>query len=307
MTQITKTKEAKEILTYLESISGKQTILGIHNREPNAIPHMQTQEILRVTGKEPAFWSGDFLFLKEDVENRWKMVEECRKQWESGAIVHLMLHVVPPTQTEPGVWEKGVQSRLTDQEWDSLLEDQGILNQKWKSRLDHYAVYLSYLKEHNVPVLFRPFHEMNQAAFWWAGRKGEKGTAQLYRMTREYLEKEKGLNNLIWIWNIQDLDYSWEEYNPGKEYWDIFSLDVYEKDRYTTKKYEKMLQIAGDAPIAIGECDVLPDAAALRSQPRWVFCMSWAELTFEMNNAEAIRQLYHAPQVITKEKLPEMK
>jgi hypothetical protein len=148
---------------------------------------------------------------------------------------------------------------------------------------------------------------MNQAAFWWAGRTGENGTAELYRMTRRYLEEDKGLNNLIWVWNIQDLDYCWEEYNPGKEYWDVFSLDVYNEDRYTTEKYERMLEIAGDGLIAIGECDVLPDIQTLHNQPRWVFCMSWAELTFKMNTKEALSELYHAPMVITKEKLPDMK
>jgi hypothetical protein len=34
----------------------------------------------------------------------------------------------------------------------------------------HRGVPLQDLKDHGVEVLWRPLHEMNQAAFWWAGQ-----------------------------------------------------------------------------------------------------------------------------------------
>lgn len=296
---------AKEkVMNYIKSISGSKTLIGIHNREPNSDPDVQTERAYGITGQYPALWSGDFLFSSDDVAHRWTMIEECRRQWDNGSLVQLMLHVVPPTQNEPGSWDGGVVSSLSDSQWNSLITGGGTLNQAWKQRLDTYAVYLQYLKDNGVVVLFRPFHEMNQGIFWWAGRTGSNGTAALFRLTRDYLENVKGLDNLIWVWDMQDLDYNWSTYNPGNNYWDIFALDIYNGDGFTAQKYNTALSVAGDKPIAIGECAVLPTASQLTAQNRWVFCMSWSELTFQNNTNSQIQNLYWAENVLVRNELP---
>ena len=306
------------LMDFLNHISGKYTVLGIHNREPNSQPALQTDEIKKRTGMYPGLWSGDFLFSADDVANRQKMIEECKRQWDKGAIVHLMLHVVSPNNTgETGSWDgvSGVRSKLTNTEWTDLVTDGGILNTKWKARLDIYAGYFQYLKDNKVTVLFRPFHEMNRDWFWWCNRPGENGSAALYRLTRDYLEKVKGLDNIIWVWNVQDMDDTWAQYNPGEDYWDILSVDVYGLDGYKAYKYEDALSIAGDKPIAIGECSYLPTLKVLLAQPRWVFCMSWAELTFHAENNvniitntdSQLRNLYKADNTLTREELPTFK
>lgn len=297
----------KKVMEYLYSMQGQKTIVGIHNREPNSEPSKQTNQAYAVTGQYPALWSGDFLFSSSDVSNRWNMIYECKKQWENGSIVQLMLHVTPPTQAEAGNWDGGVVSKLTDEQWSSLITNGGELNKAWKKRLDTYAQYISYLKDNGVPVLFRPFHEMNQSMFWWAGRKGTNGTGALYRLTRDYLEKEKGLDNIIWVWDMQDLSYDWSEYNPGNDYWDIFAVDIYNSDYFTEYKYNQALSVAGNKPIAIGECDKLPTAQQLKEQPRWSFVMSWAELTFSHNTNSEIQNLYWAENTIVRNDLPDLK
>lgn len=297
----------KKVMEYLYSMQGQKTIVGIHNREPNSEPSKQTDQAYAVTGQYPALWSGDFLFSSSDVSNRWNMIYECKKQWKNGSIVQLMLHVTPPTQTEAGNWDGGVVSKLTDEQWSSLITNGGELNKAWKKRLDTYAQYISYLKDNGVPVLFRPFHEMNQSMFWWAGRKGTNGTGALYRLTRDYLEKEKGLDNIIWVWDMQDLSYDWSEYNPGNDYWDIFAVDIYNSDYFTEYKYNQALSVAGNKPIAIGECDKLPTAQQLKEQPRWSFVMSWAELTFSHNTNSEIQNLYWAENTIVRNDLPDLK
>jgi hypothetical protein len=50
------------VLSYLKSIDGRQTVSGIHNREPNSQPDKQTADITKRTGIVPGLWSGDFLF-----------------------------------------------------------------------------------------------------------------------------------------------------------------------------------------------------------------------------------------------------
>ena len=297
----------KKVMEYLYSMQGQKTIVGIHNREPNSEPSKQTNQAYAVTGQYPALWSGDFLFSSSDVSNRWNMIYECKKQWENGSIVQLMLHVTPPTQAEAGNWDGGVVSKLTDEQWSSLITNGGELNKAWKKRLDTYAQYISYLKDNGVPVLFRPFHEMNQSMFWWAGRKGTNGTGALYRLTRDYLEKENGLDNIIWVWDMQDLSYDWSEYNPGNDYWDIFAVDIYNSDYFTEYKYNQALSVAENKLIAIGECDKLPTAQQLKEQPRWSFVMSWAELTFSHNTNSEIQNLYWAENTIVRNDLPDLK
>ncbi|WPP43288.1 glycosyl hydrolase [Paenibacillus hunanensis] len=295
------------VLDYLKSISGKSTVLGIHNREPNANPAVQTNQLHSITGRYPALWSGDFLFSSSDVSNRWTMINEAKKQWDNGAIVNIMLHVVPPTQSEPGNWDGGVVSKLSDAQWNDLITDGGTLNRAWKARLDTYAQYLQYLKDNNVTVLFRPFHEMNQGVFWWGGRPGPSGTAALYRLTHDYMVNTKGLTNLVWVWDMQDLDLNWSAYNPGSNYFDVFALDIYNPDGFTTVKYNTALSVANGKPIAIGECDKLPTPTQLAEQPRWAFAMSWAELTFSSNTNDQIKALYNSSNTVTRDLLPSLK
>lgn len=297
-------------LNYLYSISGVKTAAGIHNREPNANPRLWTDSISVLSGKTPALWSGDFLFLTDDVKERWTMIYAAEKAWKKGSIINLMWHTCSPAHVEPCFWdENGVLDKLSDAEWTSLITDGGTLNVVWKKRMDDIAIYLQYQEDREVEVLFRPFHEMNQPVFWWAGRKGSNGTARLYQITHDYLKNEKGLSNLIWVWNVQDfgtLTSDLADFNPGNEYWDILSLDMYSSDKtgYTLDKYNACMASANGKPIAIGECQLLPTPEELSAQPKWTFFMSWAELTVKHNTLMQIKQLYGSTHVVTLEEMP---
>ena len=56
--------------------------------------------------------------------------------------------------------------------------------------------------------------------------------------------------------------------------------------------------------MAIGECDNLPTSSHLASQPRWTFFMGWAELVYQGNTEQRIRELYYDPRVITLDEMP---
>ncbi|HEU5080498.1 MAG TPA: glycosyl hydrolase [Opitutaceae bacterium] len=291
------------VVDYLKSISGRKVISGIHNREPNSRPSLQTDQLYRLIGKYPALWSGDFLFKDDDINSRWAMIYECKNQWDHGSIVQLMMHVAPPHQAEATVWDGGVLSHYTDAEWEDLVTDGGHLNTLWKRRLDEYSKYFRFLQQNRVQFLFRPFHEMNQGKFWWGGRPGPRGTAKLYQLTHDYLTKEKGLHNIIWVWDMQDMSRDFADYDPGRKYWDVFGFDIY-ANGYRKEWYDYIVPITGDRPIIIGECSVLPSASLLRDQPRWCGFMSWAELTFTENTVEEIRALYADDRVVTRDELP---
>jgi mannan endo-1,4-beta-mannosidase len=109
---------------------------------------------------------------------------------------------------------------------------------------------------------------MNQGVFWWGGRRGSEGTRKLYQLTQDYFVRNKGLTSLIWVWNVQDLAGNAQglardiaDYNPGSNYWDVATLDVY--GSYQSWKYDAMVRVSGGKPIGIGECEKLPDANRL--------------------------------------------
>ncbi len=297
-------------LNFLYSISGTKTVAGIHNREPNSNPKLWTDSITRLSGKTPGLWSGDFLFSKNDVDERWKMIHEAEAAWNKGSLVNLMWHCCSPVHSEPCRWnDQGVLDKLSDAEWLSLITDGEPLNLVWKKRLDEIVVYLKYLEDKKVEVLFRPFHEMNQTVFWWGGRKGSNGTPKLYQITHDYLTKTKELKNLVWIWDLQDfasLGADLTDYNPGNEYWDLIAMDMYGSDKtnYSIEKYNAIVKTAAGKPIAIGECQLLPTSEELRAQPKWTFFMSWAELTVKHNTIMQISGLYDDAGVVTLDRMP---
>jgi len=293
-----------QVLEYLKSISGEKTVAGQHNREPNSDPDKWTNEIFATAGKYPGLWSGDFLFQAENIAHRQTMIDEAIEQWKNGAIINIMLHTCPPTSEEPCRWNPGVTRQpLSDAQWKELIIDGTTLNNNWKARLDIITPYLQQLKDAGVEVMFRPLHEMNQKAFWWGGRRGPNGTARLFRITHDYLADVKGLDNLIWVWDMQDIDRTWAQYNPGDEYWDILCFDVY-SNGYSQSWYDYAVSIAGDKPLAIGECSKLPSLKQLDSQPKYVFFMAWAELVYKRNTPAEITELYNSSRVITRDELP---
>jgi hypothetical protein len=145
---------------------------------------------------------------------------------------------------------------------------------------------------------------MNQGAFWWGGRTGANGTARLYRIAHDYLVGTMGLTNVYFVWSVQDLSWNFQDYDPGEGYWDVMSLNVYNGDGFTAKKYNAMLDAAGSKPIAIAETAKLPTSAELLAQPRWAYFSGWSELTQQDNSTAAIKSAYTAENTVSRDEMP---
>ena len=299
-----------ESLNYLYSIQGSNVIGGMHNRQLNANPNSYSQQLNNITGNWPGLYSADFQFEPNEIANRQTMVNQVINEWNNGAMINIMWHACNPALGEPCYWDNnGVLSQMSDWEWSQLITDGTAINNSWKSRMDEVAYYLQQLEDAGVEVFFRPLHEMNQAMFWWGGRSGPNGTARLYQITHDYFTYEKGLSNLIWVWNLQDfssLASDLNSYDPGGQYWDVLTLDMYWTDGqgYTTAKYNAMANKAGNKPMGIGECQDLPAVSILQSQPKWSFFMGWSELTFQHNTNQKIQEIYWSGRVITLNEMP---
>jgi hypothetical protein len=220
-----------------------------------------------------------------------------------------MYHACSPTRDEYCSWDDigGARpAKLSDAQFKELLTPGTPLYNSWIGRLDKLAVHFQDLKNSNVVVLFRPLHEINQCVFWWACHKGPYGSAQLFKLTRDYLVKTKGLDNIIWVWNVQDftsLATDVDLYTPGPDYFDIAALDVYNTG-YTVHNYNTMLRIGAGKLIAIGEDQFVPSSALLAQQPKWLFQMLWPDFIDDPRNRSGLAPLYGAGNVLTLDEMP---
>jgi mannan endo-1,4-beta-mannosidase len=293
-----------QLISFLNSISGQSTLSGQHNREPNSDPTRYTRVAQAITGQTPGLWGGDFLFEAADVNARQTMINEAIRQWQGGSVVSLTWHMCPPTIGPTCSWnEAGILGSLTDGQWNQLITNGSSLNNAWKNRLNEVVPYLRQLQNAGVPALWRPIHEMNEGWSWWGGRPGANGSRRLYQITYDYLTTTHGLNNLVWVWNVKDVNMgSIGDYWPGASFVDVASLDVWVKMAPSTSDYQTMLNIAGGKPIALAEIGRVPSPTLMNTQPRWTWWMIWAEWLTDpaYNNNTAVQQSYSAPRVLNR-------
>jgi hypothetical protein len=296
-------------LNYLYSITGTYTLSGQHNDQKDGTNESYwTNRVNQITGKYPALYSGDFLFHGNS-SMRWAVTYEAERQWNAGAAINLMWHACPPTQGSVCNWDGGLISSLNATQWSSLLTNGGTLNNTWKQRIDEIAPYLQYLEDKGVEVLWRPLHEQNQTVFWW-NSGGSGNTKALWKLTHDYMTNVKGLSNLIWVWDVQDLSTNYGDYNPGSAYFDMAAVDIYSDGFNNTAYYNALVTQAAGKPVAFGECFNLPNSTQMNNQPRMSFFMTWAyglktDLNGQPTNSDDyIRQVYNYSRVITRDEMP---
>ena len=171
-----------------------------------------------------------------------------------------------------------MQGQLTDEQWNDVITPGTELYHHWCAQVDVIAGYLEQLQAARIPVLWRPYHEMNGNWFWWGGRGGERGTAALYRQLFDRLVNYHHLNNLVWIWSVDRPGANagpFADFFPGKTYFDIAALDVYHGD-FQQSYYNDLLKLAAGKPVTLAEVGPAPTPAILEQQPKWAWWMLWA-------------------------------
>ena len=115
----------------------------------------------------------------------------------------------------------------------------GPYHDAFKKDLDALADFLNSVATDDgvkVPFIFRPWHEMDGDWFWWGSKScTPEELKTLFRFTVEYLEKEKGVDQMLVAYSPDRNFYTIEEYltwYPGDEYIDVIGMDNY-YDLYT--------------------------------------------------------------------------
>jgi mannan endo-1,4-beta-mannosidase len=298
--------EARALLEMLYGISGHYTLTGQHNY-PNT-KNRNSEFAAKYTGKTPAIFSSDWGHAKAGNSDSYlarpDIVQEAIRQHQTGALVTMCWHAVPPTADEPITFNSlpssnpkalsSVQGQLLDEQFKDVLTPGTALYNKWCAQVDAVAVFLKQLQDAHVPVLWRPYHEMNGGWFWWGGRTGEYSTAALYRQLFDRLVHHHHLNNLLWVWSVDrpnkpSMEHA--KYFPGIEFVDILALDVYGND-FGQAYYESLLALSQGKPITLAEVGNPPTPEILRQQPKWTYFVTWAGMVRNTTKRqyEAIRQ-----------------
>lgn len=284
--------EAVALFDTLQAISGRYVLIGQHNHPATGARNSRFST--DYTGKIPAVWTSDLGFAEESSFDSYKargdMVQEAIRQHRMGAIVSLCWHAVPPTADEPVTFRpkpdgdpaklQSVQGKLLDEQFRDVLTPGTGLHRRWEAQVDAVAVFLKQLQDAHVPVLWRPYHEMNGDWFWWGGRwEGEFTTAALYRQIFDRLVNHHHLKNLVWLWSVDRVSEKPErehaKYFPGIEYLDVLGLDVYGSD-FAQSYYDSLVQLSQGKPLALAEVGNPPSAEVMKRQPLWTYYATWA-------------------------------
>lgn len=296
--------EARALLSCLYQVSGHSILSGQHNTPGHQPVSAMSEKAGEITGKYPALWGSDFGFTAtgmDGIDNRPAIIAEAIRQYYQGSIITLMWHSVSPLDHEPGEWKKNVWHKMTEAEWNELITPGTPLNKHWLAQLDVIAGYLKQLSDAHVPVLWRPFHEMNGNWFWWCGKKGDKGIKALWRLEYDYLVNSHHLNNLIWVWSPNAPGGNagpYADYFPGHDFVDVLAVDVYHG--FKQPFYDELVALAAGKPVALGEVGQVPDPAILDAQPRWVWFMVWNSGVTGRNTPERLRAIYNDPRTLNR-------
>jgi mannan endo-1,4-beta-mannosidase len=308
--------EARALLNFLYDISGKYTLTGQHNY-PNT-KDRNTRFAAKYLGKTPIVYSQDWGHARDgDTDSylaRPDIVKEAIRLHREGALITICWHAVPPTADEPITFRPlpganpdslaSVQGQLLNDQFKDVLTPGTELYQHWCAQVDTIAVYLKQLQDAHVPVLWRPYHEMNGSWFWWGGRIGEYSTHRLYQQLFDRYVKHHKLNNLIWVWSVDrpnrpGMEFS--NYYPGNDYLDILALDVYGRD-FKQSYYDSLIALSNGKPITLGEVGNSPTLEILKNQPNWTYYVIWAGMVRNTSKKQ-LETLVNDPRILSLEDL----
>jgi mannan endo-1,4-beta-mannosidase len=190
-------------------------------------------DVKEVTGDYPAVYGFELGRLELDHTVNLdtvpfdKMREYIRKVYERGGVITLSWHLNNPL-TGKTAWDPAPGTVA------SILPG-GSKNELYKSWLDKVARFILSLRGKNgeyIPLIFRPFHELNGNWFWWGKDHCTPDEfKQLWHFTVSYLRDSKHIHQLLYAYNT-DRFSSKEEYllkYPGDDWADIMGFDIYQR------------------------------------------------------------------------------
>ncbi|QHW33095.1 hypothetical protein GZH47_21340 [Paenibacillus rhizovicinus] len=292
---------AKDLLAYLYSIEGTNILSGQHNFLE--APDYWTNQVYAITGKYPAVHGYELGAISGQTEaqlddQRQAVVDSAIDWHENGGIVTMMYHA-----NKPGTgycWAECVQAGTSETEFNQIVTPGTTQYNQLIANIDLVASYLEQLRDAGVPVLWRPFHEMNGGWFWWGQQPNYD---KLWDIMYDRFTNYHGLNNLIWVWNANTPNIPWgapySNYFPGINKVDVLAVDVYNND-YQQSYYDDLQTLSQGKIISIGESGQHPSPTTLAgTQTKYRWFMTWGEFLTNGNTNTQTQDLYSDSRVLT--------
>ena len=287
-------KEAQALYKYLLDINGKRTLSG-QMWVPWSMDELKYIE--KKTGKLPALRGIDFIHQRDNEME----VKHAIDWWNSGGIPTIMWH-----WGGPGIGE-GYENSKGNVDIDQCFMEGTKENKTFWSELKAKADLLEKIRDANVPVLWRPYHELNGHWFWY-GKQGPERFKKLWTTMYNYFVHERKLNNLIWVLCYTGSpDAAWY---PGDEYVDIAGADSYDGGSTPhARMYDGVKSIVKNnpMPIAYHECGVPPDPDdCFDNGVMWSWWMEWHTDHLVDLDEDYLKRLYNHELIITKDEIPDI-
>ena len=243
------TEKTKQLAIYLKSVANQDKIIFGHQSDTSS--HVRadlpangsdvkdiTGSLAAITGVDTLAIAGDskFATTKESLDHFANLSIEAAKQ---GSLITVSTHF-------PNFSSKNI-IKLSDGTYDfskcgfsdcgdftgsakDILPG-GQYNDRFLAYIDMIAEYAHRLQEHNIPIIFRPFHENNGSWFWWGGEHmSEQDSIKLYQYLVEQLQ-ERNVHNFLYVYSPNGPFNSEKDYMaryPGDKYVDILAIDSYD-------------------------------------------------------------------------------
>ena len=109
----------------------------------------------------------------------------------------------------------------------------GSLHNAYNLWIDRLATFIKSLKYKGkqIPIIFRPYHEMNGSWFWWGSPNCSPSEyITLWKETVTLLKDKHRLHNLLYVYSPNKLNSAEDfmAYYPGDEYVDMLGIDIYD-------------------------------------------------------------------------------
>ena len=292
------TAEAVRLYEYLCSLQGRRCLTGQMESNWCGTQEHEINYLLMRTGRMPAIRGLDFL------DNDFNGVTRRAADWHArGGIVTICWH------TGPDFASSYMECKEQELDWDAAFTEGSQAHRDLLAAMDRAVPYLRRLMHMGVPVLWRPFHEMDGKWFWW-GRGGAEGFVRLWRLMYERYTRVHGLNNLIWVLGFSDAPGDLKPWSPGDDCVDSLGGDS-DQGGAQGALYRKCAAIAPEGmPICYHENGEIPTAQMMRDEAApWAWFMTWHTrwlTSDEFNTAERLREVYRDPYFVTLNALPDL-
>lgn len=229
------TKETKALYRNLHLLSTKYTLFGHQDDLAYGVNWKyiaNRSDVKEVVNDYPAIYGWDLGKIEHGSAKNIdgipfdKMREYIRTGYRRGAVITLSWHADNPL-TGGSTWD-------TTQNTVASILPGGIKHELYKTWLNRAAVFMHSLTGPSgepIPILFRPFHELNGNWFWWGKNKATVDEFKaIWKFTINYLRAEKDLHNLIVVYNTNSFadEAEFLEKYPGDDMADVLSFDKYQ-------------------------------------------------------------------------------